>query len=396
MKLFGFQLGSSKPEITSPAPAATSEYSKQSFSTPFGKIGKGDITKPYISSNYKGAKGYVYFGLDNLYPQIIDQMAYTSPLNGSIIMFKKNSVVGGGFEILNGDESGKAKVELHSFLIKNKIKKLWKEVTLDMIMHNRSHILVQKVKGEIKSIKRLAPGKVRLNEDASRVFVCSDWSTNISIKDYPSFSLSNNDEWSVINFLNFDDSPGQDYYPLPIYTSCFNFAFLDGESSLLHKQNIQNSIFPSVIIRRPKAFASEDEFTQFKNDIKTIQGGDGAGTIMVLAANGKEQMPEIESFPTTNNDKLFLQTADRIDSSISVAHSVDSLLLGIRVSGKLGSGTDIKEAYKIYEKNFVMPMREQIEDIMNELMLYSGIKGEFHIKNFQIAGDEIKEVKDNE
>lgn len=390
MKLFDFFSKPSAPLVSE----VTKEFTKQTFSTPFGKIGKGDITKPYISNYYKGSNGYIMFGSDNLFPQIIDQMAYTSPLNGSIIMFKKNSICGGGFEIINGDESGKGKVEQHTFLIKNKIKKLWKEITLDMVMHNRAHILVKKNNHKITSIKRVHPAKVRLNEDASKVFISPDWSTQIGIKSYNEFSISSNDEWSVINFLNFDDSPGQDYYPLPIYTSCFNMAFLDGEMSLLHKQNIQNSIFPSVIIRRPKAFASEDEFTNFKNDIRTIQGGDGAGTIMVLAANGKEQLPEIESFPTTNNDKLFLQTADRIDSNISSAHSVDSLLLGIRVSGKLGSGTDIKEAYKIYEKNFVMPMRETVEDMMNELLLYCDIKGEFSINNFQIVSDEIVEVED--
>jgi hypothetical protein len=37
---------------------------------------------------------------------------------------------------------------------------------------------------------------------------------------------------------------GQDFYPLPQYTSALNFAFLSGELSYFAKSNIQNSVFP--------------------------------------------------------------------------------------------------------------------------------------------------------
>ena len=73
--------------------------------------------------------------------------------------------------------------------------------------------------------------------------------------------------------------------------------------------------------------------------------------------------------------------------------SIDPMLMGIRVSGKLGSGTDIQQSYTIFEKNVVMPLRDEIEDIINLIMDISGIKGDFSLNNYQIINNEIKEQK---
>jgi hypothetical protein len=65
--------------------------------------------------------------------------------------------------------------------------------------------------------------------------------------------------------------------------------------------------------------------------------------------------------------------------------------MGIRVSGKLGSGTDIKQAYVIWEKNFVMPTREVVQNIFDDLINLSGVKAKISIVNYQIIGDVIVE-----
>jgi hypothetical protein len=106
---------------------------RQNFSTPFLNIGKGDLTKPFISSNYVGSGGYVRFGEDNMFPQIINQMYYTSPLLGGIIQFKTSAVCGGGFEIQNTPDNLKSKIELKAFIKKNKLKKLVPTITRDWL-----------------------------------------------------------------------------------------------------------------------------------------------------------------------------------------------------------------------------------------------------------------------
>jgi uncharacterized membrane protein len=65
--------------------------------------------------------------------------------------------------------------------------------------------------------------------------------------------------------------------------------------------------------------------------------------------------------------------------------------MGVRTTGSLGSGSDIKQAYVIFEKNVVMPLREQVADIFNEILRIARINADFRINNFQIINETIVE-----
>ncbi len=101
------------------------------------------------------------------------------------------------------------------------------------------------------------------------------------------------------------------------------------------------------------------------------------------------------SIPTSNNDNLFQVTTESIDSKICQAHIIDPILMGIRVSGKLGSGTDIKQAYTIFEKNDVMPRRSLVEDIINDLFDIAKLPCSIKLNNFQVINETIIEVEDS-
>ena len=63
--------------------------------------------------------------------------------------------------------------------------------------------------------------------------------------------------------------------------------------------------------------------------------------------------------------------------------------MGIRVSGKLGSGTDIKQAYTIFEKNTIMPLRDEVEYVFNSLFETIGLDCKLVINEYQIIGEQI-------
>ena len=69
--------------------------------------------------------------------------------------------------------------------------------------------------------------------------------------------------------------------------------------------------------------------------------------------------------------------------------------MGIRVSGKLGSGSDIKQAYIIFEKNTIIPLRENIQDIVNDLFDIAKVKARVEVNNFQIVNETIVEVEED-
>jgi hypothetical protein len=70
--------------------------------------------------------------------------------------------------------------------------------------------------------------------------------------------------------------------------------------------------------------------------------------------------------------------------------------MGIRVSGKLGSGAELMQSYSIFEKNVVMPLRRQMTEIFNDIMMIGGFVSTIEINNFQILEDNtIVQAKQN-
>lgn len=365
---------------------SVSEEGYQTFSTPFLPIPKGNLSLPIINYRY-GGNGYIPFGSDNLYPQYLNQMFFTSPLHSSICTFKVNSVCGGGYELLDENLTAKERVDVYSFEKKARIRKNVKPTLLDLIIHGRVYYRIT-VKNKIAvKFERLGAEKVRTDKRKSLYYVNSDWQYNNEIETLAPYHKNCADGTYI--YVYETNSLGQDIYPLQPYTSAMNWIFLDGEMSYLHKSNIQNAVFPSFALMFPKKFQSPEEMQTVKDTVEKMKGAANAGKAVVFSANTKEQLPELVPIPTNSNDQLFIQTDGRIDEKICQAHQIDPLLMGIRVSGKLGSGLELPQLTQTYEKNVVIPLREELEEIFNDLIEIAGIKAEFVCKEYQIQDEKI-------
>ena len=364
-----------------------------SFSTPFAKVGGANLALPYVNGRYQVA-GYIPFGQDNLYPEILNQMYYTSPLHGAIVDYKVNAVIGGGFNIITDKLSNEEKVELYAFENKLKLKKIAPIVTKQLVIHSRVYFkLCFNDKGKLTKVENLSPEKLRRSRDGKTYFICEDWASRIDVFEITPYHPLNKEYEQL--FIYELPCIGQDYYPLPQYSSALNFAFLSGELSYLAKSNIQNAVFPSFAMMFPKRPQSEEEKNILRRTIDKLKGAENAGKAVAFFANSAEQMPKIESLPTNSNDKLFQEASGLNTEQICFAHTIDPILMGVRTSGSLGNGSDIKQAYVIFEKNVVKPLREIVQDIFNELLHIAKVEGELVINNFQIINETIVEVEES-
>jgi hypothetical protein len=363
----------------------------QSFSTPFLPVGKGNLTLPYVSNRYS-ANQWINFGAENLYPEMLNQMYYSSPLHGAIVDFKTNAVIGGGFNLMTDLLTTPEKLELYTFERKINLKHIVKAVTKQLIIHNRIYFKIcYGPNRKITRIENISPEKVRVSIDRKTYFISDDWSTRIGISMIKPYHIANTDMEQLYCYEI--KSIGQDYYSLPQYTSCLNFAFLSGELSYFAKSNIQNSVFPSFAMMFPKRPQSEEEKHMIKETIDRMKGAANAGKAVAFFANSAEQLPKIEAMPTNGNDKLFQEASQLNTEQICFAHTIDPILMGVRTTGSLGGGADIKQAYVIFEKNVVMELRSCVEHIFNELLTISKIPADFTINNFQVIDESIVELE---
>ena len=365
----------------------------QSFSTPFLPVGKGNLTLPIVDPRYN-ANMWQYFGSDNLYPEMLNQMYFSSPLHGAIVDFKTNAVIGGGFNLTTDKLTPQEKLEMFTFEKKANLKHTVKAVTKQLILHNRVYFkLYFGENRKLIKIENVSPEKVRVGRDKKIYFLCDDWSRRIGIEEVKPYHITCKDHCQLFSYEV--KSVGQDYYSLPTYTSALNFAFLSGELSYFAKSNIQNSVFPSFAMMFPKRPQSEEEKHMIKETIDRLKGAANAGKAVAFFANSADQLPKIESLPTNGNDKLFHEASALNTEQICFSHTIDPILMGIRTTGSLGGGADIKQAYVIFEKNVVMELRQQVTTIFQELLTIARIPAEFTINNFQIIGDTIIEVDED-
>jgi hypothetical protein len=363
----------------------------QSFSTPFLKVGGANLTLPYVNGRNQ-TNGYIPFGQDNLFPELLNQIFYSSPLHGSIVGYKVNAAVGGGFNIVADRLTPQDKLELYTLERKLNIKKVVPAVTQQLILHNRVYFkLCFDDKMKLIKIVNLSPEKLRVNLDRKRYYICDDWSSRIGVQEIRRYTPTCRDYEQL--FVYEVECIGQDFYPLPQYTSALNFAFLSGELSYFAKSNIQNSVFPSFAMMFPKRPQSEEEKNMIRNTIDRLKGAANAGKAVAFFANSADQLPKIESLPTNGNDSLFQEASQLNTEQICFSHTIDPILMGIRTTGSLGNGSDIKQAYIIFEKNVVMPLRDMVSDIFNELLFIAKIDADFTINNYQIINEAIVELE---
>ena len=361
----------------------------QSFSTPFLKVPTSNLSLPFVDDRFQ-ARGYVPFGEDNLYPQYLNQMYYTSPLHSAIVNYKVNAVCGGGYELLVDGLTAMDKVDSYAAEKRIGIRRNMKPVLLDLIVHGRVYFIIHVKNGKGIKFKRLGAEKVRISKCKTMYLVNDNWLYLTKIDKYEPYHPECKD--GVYIYACENQSLGQDIYSLPSYTSALNWVFLDGEMSYLHKSNIQNSVFPSFAMMFPKKPQGREEMELIKETVNKLKGAENAGKAVAFFANNQEQLPKIEAIPTNNNDQLFIQTDGRIDEKICQAHEIDPLIMGIRVSGKLGSGMELQQSYQTFEKNVIIPLREELEYIFNDLLEISGAKSQFVCVEYRIIGESIVET----
>ena len=182
----------------------------QSFSTPFLKIGKENLSLPFVWDKYQ-TNGYIPFGENNLYPQYLNQMYYTSPLHGSVVDFKVNASVGGGYEVDLSKLPAKDKVKYYTIEKRLNLDKLVTRIALDQVLHDRVYFCIRLEMGKVISIKHVGAEKVRVNKEKTKYFVSDDYYNNYKAKEYKPYDKYCKEGEYILAFETL--RPGQDIYP---------------------------------------------------------------------------------------------------------------------------------------------------------------------------------------
>lgn len=333
------------------------------------KQAKYDYSKPFVDefSNNR----WIPFGVDNLYPYVLLDMYNSSPFHAAIIDFKTKVLMGGGITITGPSETLEDKLAIEK--LKQKLDDDYIERFIkEYLIHSRISYFVTR-KGDKCTTQLIGSEKVRnandnYNEDG--YFFSKDWRRRRGAgkeEFYPQYDPYNKKEVTQIKVFETLD-PGQDVYSVPRYSSAANWIWLDGQIAFFQKQNIENSINPSAIIKLFKTFANPEEEEAFIHGLTdSFAGARSAGKVMVFVSDDPNTAPQIDIAEPNKLDRAFAGVQTNIANNVAYSHLINPSLMGISTAGKLGQTQELIDAYNIFNEVYIKPTQKKLSGYLTQL-----------------------------
>jgi hypothetical protein len=318
--------------------------------------------------------GWVNYGVDNLFPQYLAELAATGAVHGSLCVSIGDMFAGKRLEA--GQYNGRLEA-LSAYDV-------FYGCAHDYKKFGGYYIEV------IYSVDRLSIAKIRHlpfeecriavtgeEEEIVGVYHSNDWANTRKKKNKPEFSPvynpTNNAEEPRQIFYKFAYC-GANIYPRPDYYSAINSIELAKEISVYHVNNIMNGLSPSMIVSLFQGAPDPEQQRDMKRDWeRELTGARNAGKFIMTFNERDTPKPEITTFPLSDADKQYEFLSKESTSLIMVAHRVVTpLLFGIRdVGGGFGSNKDeMAVGLEIFTNQVVEPAQRKLSSGLEEILSY--------------------------
>ena len=341
-------------------------------------------------------KDYVFFGLDNLYPQHMKMVVGQSPTQGAIIKGKAGMMAGDGF-LVNGT---KTEVESKEFI--DKLDPKVKQAYLDFLANKNGSATAEEINTKLADdfqflgamalevvwsmdftkivtlkyvdVTSIRTGKMH-NGKVCEYWYSRDWFYPTKEGFVPqriaAFDVKNKTDYNQLIYIK---KGNLEYYGQPAYSEGISWVEIEGKLANFHLSNITNGFAPSMALKFYTKPGSPEEQSMIINGIKKQYAGTGnAGRAMVFFSDGKDLAPDISDIPVSNLDKQYATVSSLAVQSILTANQITSpLLFGISTPGQLGGNSELATAYQILNNSVIAPDRKRLENLWNMLF---GING---------------------
>lgn len=347
-----------------------------------------NTTLPYVSSRM--GTPYVYFGIDNFYPQFLVDLYNMSPIHQAICNRKSQMVSGIGidYELSEGiDELQVAQLsgltEYASFDDES-LHEVLQYAALDWIYAGALALEVvwDKLHRRIVKINHVKVENIRIGvpcEDGSidTYWYCRDWVTYRYGTPYgvPAFNPEDKESFTQIFYVR-NKSVGVEFYGMPSYNSATNWIQANSNVGVFNNQITRNGFLAGHTIMIPREPSSQEErHAIVRNLTKSYSSVDNAARLMVMFGKSKDDLPQITPIDQNNLDTRFTAVNDQNVSEILTSHGVTvPELFGITTPGKLGSSNSIEEGWKLFDVAEITPTREKLARIFTRLLNQGGYK----------------------
>jgi hypothetical protein len=349
---------------------------------------------PQEANEKETPKGWVTLGEANSFPNYLIDLYYSSPVHSALTMSIAFMIA--GKEIKSNNPAAQREID------RLKLNSIRRPVALDAKMQGGYYLeIIWSVdRNSIAKINELPYENCRLavanDEDViPGIYYSKDWNDMRKKKNIPVFipmynPTSKADEPSQVLFIGVM-TPGSAYYPKPDYYSAINYIEITREISEFYRAFLSNGMAPSYMLHFNNGIPDPEEQLAIRRNWETMVGARKAGKVVFTFNESADRAPRLDLVPMTDADKQWQELSTQSRENILAAHRVTSpLLFGIRDAGGLGSNADeMKNAYRIFNKNIIEPYQKIITDSFEEIFKGMGIVADLYIESNDLFSDEM-------
>lgn len=331
----------------------------------------------------------VWWGKDNLIPQWLNYLYYTSAVHQGIINGKVNFVVGGG---IKGNED-----------LVRMFDPILKYISADIEISNSAYCkAIFDPSGKmIGKVKHIPFEWVRVTK-SGKYQVSEDW-TNSQIKPITYVSINDRTD-EMVCIIPFKEHGRQykldpnkrkvslNYYPQIPYSGSIKSIMTDIEiKNYEFSEVVNNFSLGTVLSLNNGASPNEEDRNKVKDYIiDSATGSDNAGGVMVVFNNGKDTEPTVLHLNGNQLHERYLSLGESVQNNILKGHGVVSgELFGFTRDGNFNqSNLDI--AFHLMNQTYFKMRRNQILSIIDAVAEINGIVNDVTFEEFAMPSAKVE------
>lgn len=329
----------------------------------------------------KKGQGYIEFGDKNDYPAYLLGLYNKSAKHNAIVRGKVNYIIGNGWSAKEPDAIAEQFIKQPNQF--ESLNDLTRKVDIDVELFGGAYLEViwSALGGELVEINHIDYTKIRSNKDNTQFWYKNDWADRKEeALVMPAFNSKLRSGKAILYIKEY--RPGLETYALPGYMGSLNYIESDVEVSKHVLGNAQTGFSASKLITLPNGEPSPDEKGNIERRFeKRFSGSDGKKFILSFV-NDASRKPIVEDLGASDLTKEdFGRVDSMIQQNIFAGHQITSpSLFGIAEPGKLGSRTELRDAYEVFKNTYVNDKQQFLESIFNMLARIKGAKQDIHIQ----------------
>ncbi len=366
-------------------------------------VGQGHQFIKRLSQPVDFRRDIARYGKSNLYPQMISEVMFRSPITLSSVQALTDFTTGGGFQS-NGD------------LIINEneqsLNDLLKTVSLSYSTFNgfALHFNVNEL-NMITEINQVKFEDVRYglpddNGEHKDVKINDNWENDSdktirrSTEVIDKFPLwQKRDKFVIEDIEEFQGfilywTPIMDQYPKAMFDSVLDSAQTNGEIQVFELGNIQNGFQSASFFLHRGKIESETERQRILNDLRSMKGPENANSVQLFEVPIDFDSNILEPVAANNNDRLFELTNNNTRDRIIAAFGMPFPIIGIQPDGGIFNQQQIEDAYVFYNLR-TRDRRSTISDTFNKFLRFWH-EGEVNVGDIKESKFLIEGVQENE